>query len=350
MTSDNILLKPYQLSSSVQMKNRVIMAPMTRSKADDNGVPTVGMKNYYVQRADAGLIITEGTIIRPDGKGYDNVPGIYSQAQIDGWREVTEAVHNRGGKIFSQIWHVGRVSHPYFLDQQLPKGPSATTMKERVRRSNGLFYGQSQALSVDEIQSLINDFVVAAENAMLAGFDGVEIHGANGYLIDQFLHYDTNHREDSYGGSPKNMSRFALEIVRSIGDKIGYDKVGIRLSPVGYLNEITPDKRDKDVMQYLLEQLNNLPIAYVHTGAFDDSLSYPELDDLTMTSFIRRYYCGNLIACGGYDINTADSGIINNHYDLVAIGKPFIANPDLMERFVKQKNLVEYDVSMLAEL
>lgn len=353
MTNFDLLLTPYQLTDNLQLKNRIIMAPMTRNMAHDDLSPTQDMLNYYARRADAGLIITEGTIIRPDGKGYSNTPGIYTANQINAWRKITDAVHARNGKIFLQIWHVGRVSHPYFLNGELPISASATTMTGKVRRTSGageLTYGQARAVTIDEIKGLIESYANAAKNAIDAGFDGAEIHGANGYLIDEFLHYDTNHREDAYGQTPENMARFALEIVRACGDAIGYQRVGLRLSPGAYLNEITGDKRDAAVFQYLLKQLNNDAIAYVHTGNFNDKTQFAELENRTMTSFMRKHYQGKLIACGGYNFDEAQQGLLANDFDLIAIGRPFIANFDLIKRLSNREEMQAYDPSMLTTL
>ncbi len=345
-----ILLEPFQLTDQLQLNTRIIMAPMTRNMAHDDLSPTDAMTDYYAKRASAGLIITEGTIIRPDARGYSNVPGIYTSQHIAGWKRVTEAVHDAGGRIFSQIWHVGRVSHPHFLQGELPVAPSATTMSAPVNRSDGLFYGESRALSLQESEDLIESFAQAAKNAIEAGFDGVEIHGANGYLVDQFLHYHTNHRQDQYGDSPENMVRFAQAVVNACGNAIGFERVGIRLSPAAYLNEIVQDPRDASVFQTLLEQLNDVPIAYVHTGNFDDSVEFKELGKQTMTAFIRSHYRGTLMACGGYSIERAEAGIANNEFDLIALGRPFIANPDLIHRLKHAKPLADYETDMLTNL
>ena len=350
MTANLKLLEPVVLSDQLKLKNRIVMAPMTRCKATQNGDATEDMSRYYARRADAGLIITEGTVIRPDAIGYPQVPGIYTQSHVAKWRAVTDAVHANNGKIMLQIWHVGRVSHPHFLHGQLPISCSATTMKGRIHRSNGLHYGKSRAVSLDEIEVLVNDFARAAKNALEAGFDGIEIHGANGYLIDQFLHYDTNHREDAYGGNSENMIRFASEIVNACINEIGCDRVGIRLSPGPYLNEINVDRRDQDVFVQLLAKLSKLNIAYVHTGAFDDSQTYKELNNLTMTQFIRQHYTGNVIACGSYTIDKACSGIAERKFDCAAFGRPFIANSDLVSKIKNGVTLTAYDTSMLDSL
>ncbi len=346
----DFLLQPFKLNVSLTLKNRIIMAPMTRNMALDDLTATDAMANYYAKRADAGLIITEGTIIRPDAKGYSNVPGIFTDDQIQSWRKVTEAVHANNGLIFMQIWHLGRVSHPHFLNGNLPLSPSETMMSGRINRSAGLFYGKSRAATQDEISGLIQSFATAAQNARLAGFDGVEIHGANGYLIDQFLHHHTNLREDHYGQTPENMSRFALEVVKACGEAIGYERVGLRLSPGAYLNEIKMDNRDKSIFSYLLSQLNNLPIAYVHTGNFDDSVIFPELDMLGMTDFMRKHYSGTLVGCGSYTLDMALDHILTQRFDLIAIGRSFLANPDLIQKYKKQLPLTNYDSSMLTKL
>lgn len=348
--SNNILLKEFKLNKKLILKNRILMAPMTRVKADDDWVPTQAMAEYYARRADAGLIITEGTIIRADGTGYKNAPGIFTEKQIQGWKRVTDKVHENNGLIFAQIWHVGRVSHPYFLNGELPISASETIMSNRISRTKDLNYGKSRAASLEEIQQLIADYASAARNAIKAGFDGVEIHGANGYLIDQFLHYSTNKRTDKYGGNPENMARFALEVVKACGETIGYEHVGLRLSPGAYLNEIVGEKSDALVFKHLLQELNNLPIAYIHTGNFDDTRIFPELDNMTMTEFLRSNYQGILIACGSYSSEKAQQQIINKDFDLIAIGRPFIANPDLIKRLQENKPLQTYDASMLNEL
>lgn len=346
----DLLLSPFQLNEEIQLKNRIVMAPMTRNMANDDLSPTSLMKDYYTRRADAGLIITEGTIIRADAKGYSNVPGIFTREHIKGWRQITDSVHASSGHIFSQIWHLGRVSHPHFLNGQLPISASETIMTGRVTRAVGLNYGVSRAATLNEIKDIINSYAIAAKNAIEAGFDGVEIHGANGYLIDQFLHYHTNHRTDYYGATPENMARFALKVVKACGEAIGYERVGIRLSPGAYLNEIIGDKRDAFVFKYLLEQLNHVPIAYVHTGNFNDKTIFEELNKQTMTSFMRAHYKGTLIACGSYDFEEGQNKIENNDFDLLGIGRPFIANPDLIHQLHHNEMIRPYEVAMLESL
>lgn len=350
MSEQNKLFSTLKLNKHLILKNRIVMAPMTRAKANDDQSPTPAMVDYYARRAEAGLIITEGTVINERAIGYKNVPGIFNQVHVKQWKKVTDAVHANKGLIFVQIWHVGRVTHPDFLNGELPVSASETIMTGNIPRTESLTYGKSRAATMNEIKQLIADYVSAARYAMEAGFDGVEIHGANGYLIDQFLHHDTNKRDDQYGGSPENMARFALEVVQAVGDAIGYERVGLRLSPGAYLNEIKGDARDGATFQYLLEQLNHLPIAYVHTGNFNDQQQFSELNGLTMTAFIRTHYRGTVIAAGSYTRERAQAGIEQGLFDLVAIGRPFIANPDLIQRLHANTALVNYDASMLQTL
>jgi N-ethylmaleimide reductase len=345
-----ILLEEVKLNKLLTLKNKIVMAPMTRVSATDDLVPTPEMVEYYARRADAGLIVTEGTVIQVDALGHRNVPGIFSENQVKHWRRVTDEVHRKNGLIFSQLWHVGRVSHPLYLNDKLPIAPSETLMTGKISRSDGLHFGKSRTATIHEIKTIINAYADSAHNAMNAGFDGVEIHGANGYLIDQFLHYHTNLRNDEYGETPENMARFALEIVKACGEVIGFERVGIRLSPGGYLNEIIGDKKDADVFKYLLETLSTWNMAYIHTGNFNDDVIFPELNHMTMSAFIRKNYQGILIGCGNYSMEKAINAIAQKNLDLVAIGRPFIANPDLIQKIKLNKILQAYDPAMLNTL
>ena len=345
-----MMFLPYELNSQMTLKNRLVMAPMTRAMAGQEGVPTQMMAEYYARRADAGLIVTEGTVISEKAVGFVGAPGIYSARQVEAWRRVTDLVHARGGLIFCQLWHVGRVSHPAFLDGELPVSASATRMTGRIARGNGLVYGESRAASVGEIAVIVQQFAEGARNAMAAGFDGVELHGANGYLIDQFLHYHTNLREDEFGGSAENMARFPLAVVRACGEAIGFGRVGLRLSPAGYLNEVVGDVRDAAVFQYLLSQLDEFCIAYVHTGNFDDSKTFAALGGWSMTQFLRSHYRGCLVACGGYGVDAAELALARGDFDLVAMGRAFIANPGLVGLMKGGLPLVTYEAGMLARL
>lgn len=340
------LLSPIRLGA-LELRNRIVMAPMTRSMAEGDLVPTADMAAYYARRADAGLIITEATIVRPDGQGYPNTPGIYNTSQVEGWRRATQQVHAQGGKIFLQLWHVGRVSHPIYLNGELPIAPSAVPISGRVPRTDAE-YGTPRALDIGEIPGLVEAYAQGAGNALTAGFDGVEIHGANGYLIDQFLHHHTNRRTDAYGGSPEGMARFALEVVDAVVAKAGSNRVGIRLSPGAYFNmEGHPD--DPPVFRYLLKQLEGHGLAYVHTGIFDDTMTFDYLGG-SAGAFLRKNYKGTLVGNGSYTTEKAEKAIADGAFDLVAIGRPFIANPDLIEKIRNGDQLTPYDESMLASL
>ena len=261
----DILFDSVKLNDTITLNNRIVMAPLTRCMADDDLVPTRQMVEYYARRAASGLIITEATIIRPDGQGYPNTPGIFSPEQIQGWRKVTDAVHANGGKIFVQLWHTGRVAHPHFFGGGDVLAPSAERFDGSVPRMRELEYVTPKAANHEEIAQLVADYAQAAANAVDAGFDGVEIHGANAYLIDQFLHHDTHKRTDEYGQTPENMARFPLAVVDAIIERIGADRTALRVSPAAYFN-MAPDPRDREVFEYLLPQLEQRDLAYLHLG------------------------------------------------------------------------------------
>ena len=345
------LLSPFKLSESISLNNRIVMAPMTRSFADDNLVPTKEIAKYYERRAGAGLIITEGTIVRRDGQGYPNTPGIFNRSQIDAWKKVTDAVHHKNGKIFCQLWHVGRVSHPKYLNGNLPVAPSAIELQGRVSRSgkkHPLEYGKPRELNISEIPDYVHSFISGAKNAMSAGFDGVEIHGAHGYLIDEFLHFDTNRRTDKYGGTAENMSRFLLEILSGMIDEIGNSKIGVRLSPSAYFN-LDSDEKDGEVFEYLLEEIGKMNLVYIHQGVVDVSKK-PKYITNSGGDFIRSRYKGTLIGNGDFDVRTAEKALIEKKFDLISFGKPFIANPDLVDKIKWGDRLLPYELSMLQNL
>lgn len=342
------LFETYQLNETITLNNRILMAPLTRCMADAELVPTAEMVAYYARRADAGLIISEATIIRPDGQGYPNTPGIFTQAQIAGWRKVTDAVHAKGGKIFVQLWHTGRVAHPHFFGGGDVLAPSAEKIEGSVPRMRELTYVTPKPATLEDIQGLVRDYAKAAENAIEAGFDGVEIHGANGYLIDAFLHHDSNRRTDEYGGTPEKMSRFALEVVDAIIARIGKDRTGLRLSPGAYFNMAT-DSRDRAVFDYLLPELETRDIAFVHIGIFDDSMEFDYLGGQA-SSYVRAHYGKTLVGVGSYSAETASEAIAADKFDLIAIGRPFIANPDYIARVRDGLELVPYSDEMLATL
>lgn len=315
------------------LSNRVVMAPLTRSRAGAGDVPQAMTAAYYAQRASAGLLIAEATAISPQAKGYAFTPGIYSPAQVEGWRKVTDAVHAKGGHIFLQIWHVGRISHP---DLQpggtLPVAPSA------VRPENSQAFTETglqaiptpRALDTDEIAGIVGDFAQAAKNAVEAGFDGVEIHAANGYLLTQFLHDSVNRRTDAYGGSIPNRARIVVEIVAAVTKAIGADRVGIRISPLSTFNE-TQDSNPEALYAYLVEELNRFDLAYLHVieGQTGGERAVAGGFDL---SLLRRLYTGTYMANNGYSLDLAIEARRTGAADLVAFGRPFIANPDLVER------------------
>lgn len=342
------LFDTYKLNDTITLKNRILMAPLTRCMADADLVPTDDMVAYYARRAEAGLIISEATIIRPDAQGYPNTPGIFTQGQIAGWRKVTDAVHANGGKIFVQLWHTGRVAHPHFFGGGDVLAPSAQKIEGSVPRMRELTYVTPKAATVEDIQGLVRDYAKAAENAIEAGFDGVEIHGANGYLIDEFLHHDSNRRTDEYGGTPANMSRFALEVVDAIAARIGKDRTGLRISPGAYFN-MASDSRDRAVFDYLLPELEKRDLDFVHIGIFDDSMEFDYLGG-SASSYVRAHYGKTLVGVGSYSAQTASKAIAEDKFDLIAIGRPFIANPDYVAKVRKGEELVAYSDEMLATL
>ena len=327
------LFQPLRIGD-IEVANRVVMAPLTRSRADEpaGDVPGSAMNvEYYRQRSGAGLIISEGTQVSPAGKGYMATPGIYSEAQVEGWKPITQAVHAAGSKIVAQIWHVGRITHPGLTGGAQPVAPSA------IAPSGVLAYTQDgkvdipvpQALSVDEIAEIVQQFRRAARNALRAGFDGVEIHGANGYLIDQFLRDGTNRRSDAYGGSVENRVRFALEVVDAVVAEIGAGRVGIRLSPVTPFNDIA-DSQPQAVFGHLVRELDRRGIAFIHVieGATGGSRDVPGFD----YAWARQAFGGVYIANNGYGRETALEAVAAGRADAVSFGRAFIANPDLVTR------------------
>ncbi len=342
------LLQPFTLGADLELPNKILMAPMTRGKATEEFVPTGDMAAYYERRASAGLLITEATIVSSDGQGHANTPGIYNEAQVQAWRHVVDRVHDAGGRIFIQLWHSGRVSHPYFLDGKLPIAPSAVALKGQVNRIPNLEYGTPRALEHDEIFDVVEEWGRAGANAVAAGFDGVELHGANGYLIDQFLHWHTNRRNDDWGGNPENMTRFPIAVLERLIRAVGAGKVAIRLSPGGYLN-MEGDPRDAEVFRVLLDKLNRMGLAYVHSGIIDDSTDFGYLGG-RVTNFLRRHYKGVLVGNGGYTPGTAAVALEESRFDLAAIGRLFIANPDLVGKIRDGLPIKEYDIEMLKTL
>jgi len=341
MNEKQPLLRPVKLGP-YELPNRIVMAPMTRSRAANEGqAPTTLHAEYYAQRAGAGLIIAEASQISPDGVGYINTPGIHSESQIEGWREVTDAVHERGGHIFLQLWHVGRVSHPDFLDGKLPVAPSAINPESKAYTPAGFKATLTpRALKTREVETTVCDYIRAGENAIRAGFDGVELHGANGYLIEQFLRDSSNTREDRYGGSIANRGRFLFEIVEGLAGSIGSDRVGVRLSPAGVGN-IRADSDTASLYDFVVGVLDSFQLAYLHLiEAPRDNPALTDTPEESVTARYRTIFHGTLIANNGYDRASGNAAIAGGEADLVAFGRAFIANPDLPERFRHEARLV----------
>jgi N-ethylmaleimide reductase len=333
MTEDaSILFSPFRLGD-IELRNRLVMAPLTRNRAT-HGTDAPGDLNaeYYRQRAGAGLIISEATQISQQGQGYIWTPGIYTPAQVEGWRKVTEAVHAVGGRIFLQLWHVGRISHVSLQPNgAAPVAPSAIRADTQTFVASGFAdVSEPHALTIAEIKAVIRDYVTAAENAKTAGFDGVEVHSANGYLIDQFLKDKTNHRTDAYGGSVENRLRFALEVVDAVLGVWPRERVGIRLSPVNPFNDIA-DSDPARVFFPLVARLSERGIAYIHVieGQAGGPRDYAPFDYVAL----RKSFSGAYIANNGYTRALAIEALREKRVDLVAFGRPFLANPDLVERF-----------------
>lgn len=325
----------------LKLPNRVFMAPMTRNRAPDN-VPTPLMATYYAQRAEAGLIISEATQISDQGIGYPATPGIHTEAQVAGWRGVTDAVHRRGGHIFCQLWHVGRISHPDFHGGEPPVAPSAIRPQGQAFTGEGLKdFVTPRALEPDEIAGIVADYAHAAECARRAGFDGVEIHAANGYLIDQFLRDGSNQRTDAYGGSLENRTRFLLEVTGAVCDAWEAGRVGVRLSPLNPFNDMR-DSNPEATFSYAVAQLNRFGLGYLHVtelGKETPAAAGPAFE----LGVLRRTWRGVYVTNGGYDRDSADAAIREGRADAVAFATLFLANPDLVTRFRQNAPLNEPD-------
>lgn len=334
------MMEEYKLFTPVKvglvaLQNRIVMAPMTRSRAIGN-VPNQLMAEYYKQRSGAGLIITEGTSPSPNGLGYARIPGIYSKQQIEGWKKITLAVHSGGGKIFVQLMHTGRISHPL----NMPEGaqilaPSAVKAAGQVwtDSENLQDFPVPKEMTKEDLLHTKTEFVTAAKNALDAGFDGVELHGANGYLLEQFLSPVSNTRKDNYGGSVENRCRFVIEVVTAVAEAIGKGKTGIRLSPYGVASDMPHYPEIDATYKYLSEQLNKIGIAYIHL--VDHSAMGAPVVSMELKKLIRKNFKNTIILSGGYDMERAEADIQSGLGDLVAFGRPFINNPDLIDRFKK---------------
>lgn len=338
------LLSPFTLGDT-PLSSRVVMAPMTRSRAIDN-VPNDLMARYYAQRADAGLLITEGIAPSPNGLGYARIPGLYSQAQIDGWRTVTDAVHAAGGRIFAQLMHVGRIGH----DHNLPEGaelvaPSAIAAAgEMYTDAAGMQpHPVPRQMTAADIEATIAEYVSASRNAIAAGFDGVELHAANGYLLNQFLNPRSNQRTDGWGGSAEARNRFVIEVARRTAAAIGTGRLGIRLSPYGVFNDLSPFDGIEAQYADLAAALGELGLAYVHL--VDHSSMGAPAPTQSVVDAIRQRFGGTIILSGGYDAARAEADLAAGKGELVAFGRPYIANPDLVARLQSGAELSAPDFS-----
>lgn len=342
MAKYNTLLESFQLGD-ITLKNKVVMAPLTRSRATANHIPTPIMAAYYGERSEAGLIITEGTSPSPNGVGYPRIPGIYNDDQVNAWRVVADAVHINHGRIFMQLMHTGRVSHPGNMGDdariQAPSAIAPETTKMYVDGEGELAIPQPAEMSLQDINNAIEEYVQASKNAITAGFDGVEIHGANGYLLEQFINPTANKRNDEYGGSIENRCRLILEITERVIAEIGPEKTGMRLSPNGQMNDVKPFEGQEETYEYLSKAINELKLVYVHL-VNHASMGAPELPESILNMFQNNFKQA-IILSGGYDAETAEADLKSGKGHLVAFGRPFISNPDLVTRFEKDAELAE---------
>lgn len=345
MTTTNIpnLSKPYEMGD-LSLENRIVLPPMTRGRADEGRIPNAMMAEYYAQRANAGLIIAEGTAPSKQGNGWHRAPGIYNNAQAEGWKQVTKAVHDKGSVIFVQLWHTGRASHSSFQENgQLPVAPSAIKIagSEAHTADGKQPYEVPRALETEEIPGIVEDYRKAAEYARIAGFDGVEIHAANGYLINEFLDSKTNQRTDRYGGSLENRYRFLKEIVEAVKTVLPANRIGVRISPNGAFNDMgAPDYRE--TFTYVAKQLNSYNLAYLHVM---DGLAFGfhELGEPMTLGEFRQVFDNTIIANCGYSREDGEEAIASNAADLVAYGRPYLGNPDLVARFQNGWDLNDSD-------
>ena len=332
------LFSTYRMGD-LELTNRMVMAPMTRSRAIDGNVPNPIATTYYVQRSSSGLIITEGTQVSQQGVGYIRTPGIHSPEQIAGWKRVTDAVHQAGGKIFAQLWHVGRVSHPDFHDGELPVAPSALPVEGEVFTQHGnKKIVTPRALEQNEMPVIVEQFRNGAENAKKAGFDGVEIHGANGYLLDQFIRDGSNQRSDEYGGSIRNRARLPLEVTKAVSGVWGPQRVGYRIAPYFPAYSMT-DSNPVETFSYLATELDRLKLGYLHIFEGLSGSTAPPDGKPRITPILRKLFKGTYIVNGGYDAHSGNAVIDRGEADLVAYGVFFLSNPDLPERFRRESPL-----------
>lgn len=332
MSSSSPLLKTHSLGA-LTLSNRVVMAPLTRARAGSERIPNDLMCEHYTQRASAGLIIAEATVISPQGIGWVDSPGIYNEDQVEGWKAITSSLHEKDCPIFLQLWHCGRASHSSFHDGKLPVSSSAIKINsDEIHTPNGKEeYETPHALETEEVKAVIEDYRRAAKHALEAGFDGIEIHSANGYLLNQFLESKTNHRTDEYGGSLENRLRLLSEVIDAILTIWPAEKIGVRLSPNGVFNDMgSPDYRETYFAAASLIDRKKLGYLHVMDGL---AFGFHELGEPITLAEIRQFYHGTLMGNCGYTQESAEQAITNGHADLIAFGRPYITNPDLVERF-----------------
>ncbi len=344
--SQHPLLQSYK-TNQLHLANRVVMAPMTRSRAANDGkVPTDELQGvYYQQRASAGLIITEGSQVSKRAVGYVNTPGIHTEAQIEGWKMVTKRVHDAGGKIFIQLWHVGRMSHPYFHNGNLPIAPSDINPHAQSYTPDGFKDTVTpKEMTKTEIQETIQEFKNAAKNAVVAGFDGVEIHSSNGYLFHQFFNGTSNTRTDEYGGSIENRARFFFEVLDAMKEVIPEQKIGARFNPSldGFFG-MTMDEETIPTFEYIIKKLNDYNLAYIHLSEPFTDVSDIPYAVTEIAKHFRPLYKGTLMINSGFTKETGNAVIKAGQADLVAFGKPYVSNPDLVERFKNDLELAKWD-------
>lgn len=339
------LLEKLQMGD-LELQNRVIMAPMTRSRANNaENAPFDIHVTYYKQRASAGLIISEGAQISKKAVGYVNTPGIYSDAQVEGWKKVTEGVHEKGGKIFIQLWHVGRMSHPDFHQGELPHAPSAINPHSKSFTPQGFKDTETpKEMTMEEIKQTILDYQNAAANAMKAGFEGVEIHSSNGYLLHQFFNRTSNVRTDEYGGNIENRARILFEVIDAIKEVMPENRIGVRLNPsLDGIFGMTMDEETIPTFDYIIEKLNQYDLAYLHLSEPFNDVSEIPFAEKEIAKRYRPMYKGTLIINAGFDQEKGNQVILEGLADAVAYGKPFISNPDLVERFAEKAPLADWD-------
>ena len=347
MDNNQPLLKEYTLGD-IKLTNRLVMAPMTRSRSDNSGnVATDLIAQYYEQRASAGLIISEGSQISKKAVGYINTPGIYSDEQVAGWKKSTEAVHRKGGKIFIQLWHVGRISHPDFHKGELPLSASAINPRSKSFTPEGFKETVTpKEMTLEDIQKTIKDFGIAAKNAWAAGFDGVEIHSSNGYLFHQFFSNSSNIRKDEYGGTIEKRSKILFEMINEIKKHIPENRIGLRLNPSFHdIAGINIDEETISTFDYIVNKLNEYDLAFLHLSEPFTDVSKVKYAEPHIAKHYRPLYNGTLIINSGFDREKGNRIIEEKLADLVAYGRPFISNPDLVERFAGNKELTPWDDS-----